>query len=75
MARRLALTVREAARRGLGVPGKRRRKMAPKPSNTHTWAREGRGLRCTGCTMWLPLWALPEWAHGAWEAALHRGAG
>lgn len=42
----------------------------PDVDNGHTWQRDGRGFQCQQCPMWLPLWAMSEWAHGEWEAAL-----
>jgi hypothetical protein len=42
----------------------------PDVDNGHTWQRDGRGAQCQDCPMWLPLWALSLWGHGAWDAFL-----
>ena len=66
--------------RQLGVPVPSAR-TAPRPrqrppgyppdvDNGHTWQRDGRGLQCQQCGMWIPLHRMSLFAHGAWRAAL-----
>lgn len=66
--RALALPDRPAPRARAARPRAARRLTAT--DTGHTWHREGRGVRCQQCTMWLPLWALPDWGHGQWQEAL-----
>lgn len=71
-AKRLGL---EQGKRGAGSKKreggmKQARVRRPVGWETCRWVRDGRGLRCVGCAMWLPLWAWPDYGHGPWPEAL-----
>lgn len=67
----MRLTKTEAQALGVQIPtAPPRRRPRLQSSNGHQWHRDGRGLRCQDCDMWLPYFALAAWGHGDWGVAL-----